>query len=291
MTNRIVCFLAIFVSFSLLVGCESESDSLCEPGATQACVCFSGAEGAQICAADGQRWEACQCESDGDADIDDDSGEEDIEDGDGDIESEAGEADDDSEEDGEAQTFRRFNVHTEVLNPAFGSSSPVAVDLPRFDTEGNAYTLDSVDLVYSLLSDTRLEVSANPTDDILRKETAFTYDWGAWNGENQMLPDHETLHSGSFFVGYEANALEEAGTHLIQGIGVSNAETVTDAEFLAALTGVSPLSLEGIFNLSTATDQIPPNIDSYGVWDPDLYEVFIDRLYVDIEITYNYSVK
>lgn len=34
---------------------------VCAPGATQACVCTSAAQGAQSCAADGSRWEQCVC--------------------------------------------------------------------------------------------------------------------------------------------------------------------------------------------------------------------------------------
>ncbi|MBD91074.1 MAG: hypothetical protein CL940_12125 [Deltaproteobacteria bacterium] len=40
--------------------------SICEPGATQACVC-PGADGAQSCSADGSGWEACVCGDEPDA--------------------------------------------------------------------------------------------------------------------------------------------------------------------------------------------------------------------------------
>ncbi len=43
-------------------GTPSAEDGVCEPGATQECVCKDGV-GAQVCAADGQSWDACNCGS------------------------------------------------------------------------------------------------------------------------------------------------------------------------------------------------------------------------------------
>lgn len=52
---------ALVLSASLLAACTS-SDRVCDPGATQACICPSEEGGAQSCADDGTRWEACRCE-------------------------------------------------------------------------------------------------------------------------------------------------------------------------------------------------------------------------------------
>lgn len=40
---------------------EGPVDQVCDPGATQACVCAGGASGGQVCNADGTAWESCQC--------------------------------------------------------------------------------------------------------------------------------------------------------------------------------------------------------------------------------------
>lgn len=45
------------------LGACSSPARVCEPGATQACVCPGAASGAQACADDGQRWEACRCDA------------------------------------------------------------------------------------------------------------------------------------------------------------------------------------------------------------------------------------
>jgi hypothetical protein len=48
---------------------DSGSSRICEPGATQRCVCPVG-DGAQTCAADGTRWGTCECTgADADADV------------------------------------------------------------------------------------------------------------------------------------------------------------------------------------------------------------------------------
>lgn len=36
-------------------------DKVCDPGSTQPCLCSDGAHGAQACADDGDRWQACAC--------------------------------------------------------------------------------------------------------------------------------------------------------------------------------------------------------------------------------------
>lgn len=57
-----------------LAGCSDDSGNsrICEPGETQVCVCSSGLSGAQSCADDGTRWEACTCgAADADADAPD----------------------------------------------------------------------------------------------------------------------------------------------------------------------------------------------------------------------------
>jgi hypothetical protein len=71
---------------------DSGSSRICEPGATQRCVCPAG-DGAQTCDADGTRWGTCECtgadadadvpgEADTAADADADTGEDVIADGD-----------------------------------------------------------------------------------------------------------------------------------------------------------------------------------------------------------------
>lgn len=49
--------------------CSSE-DKTCAPGATQACVCPSGRQGAQACSPDGTGWGTCTCEGAPDAGAD-----------------------------------------------------------------------------------------------------------------------------------------------------------------------------------------------------------------------------
>jgi len=66
------------VVFTLL-GCP-QGEAVCEPGETQLCTCAAGAEGGQVCAEDGQRWEACDC-GEGDDDDGDDDDTADVEDG------------------------------------------------------------------------------------------------------------------------------------------------------------------------------------------------------------------
>ena len=62
---RLVLVPTVLISL-LLAGCPEKE---CAPGATQACVCAGGADGAQICADDGMSWGPCDC---GIADDDDD---------------------------------------------------------------------------------------------------------------------------------------------------------------------------------------------------------------------------
>ncbi|NVB36903.1 hypothetical protein G6O69_03615 [Pseudenhygromyxa sp. WMMC2535] len=42
---------------------SSEGESLCEPGAEQACSCDAGTGGTQVCAEDGESWGECVCEA------------------------------------------------------------------------------------------------------------------------------------------------------------------------------------------------------------------------------------
>lgn len=44
-----------------LAGC-GVAEPVCVPGATQACLCSGARPGAQVCAADGARWNFCECE-------------------------------------------------------------------------------------------------------------------------------------------------------------------------------------------------------------------------------------
>ncbi|MBK8257745.1 MAG: hypothetical protein IPK82_34385 [Polyangiaceae bacterium] len=47
------------LALGALGGCSKEP--VCDAGATQQCLCTDGAHGAQSCADDGSRWEACAC--------------------------------------------------------------------------------------------------------------------------------------------------------------------------------------------------------------------------------------
>lgn len=49
-----------FALVILLSAC-SGAERICDPGATQECVCPGGASGAQSCAEDGVTWLACEC--------------------------------------------------------------------------------------------------------------------------------------------------------------------------------------------------------------------------------------
>jgi hypothetical protein len=51
-------------------GCQEDpvEEGVCEPGATQACVCPDGDDGSQSCASDGSGWEECVCVGDDDDD-------------------------------------------------------------------------------------------------------------------------------------------------------------------------------------------------------------------------------
>ena len=53
-----------------VAGCPT--DSVCEPGETQDCVCTDGRDGAQSCAEDGESWGECACTGDDDTTGDDD---------------------------------------------------------------------------------------------------------------------------------------------------------------------------------------------------------------------------
>ena len=53
-------WLILLVAFGFGLGaCGKER--VCDPGSTQQCLCADGAQGAQSCAGDGDRWEACAC--------------------------------------------------------------------------------------------------------------------------------------------------------------------------------------------------------------------------------------
>ncbi len=179
-----------------------------------------------------------------------------------------------------------YGVHTELLNPEFGTQTFVPFDLPQFDDQGGSRVLDSVSITYSLLIDLRLVVAGNPTDNYVGNETAFTFEWEAFDGIGPLLPYGGSLHSGNTFAGYDAMPNEGAGTYSITGFGVGNAESVADPAFLARVSGAAPIPSQSIFTVSFATDRPPP----FGVWDPNLYELSILRLYVDMDLTYNYSV-
>jgi len=53
------------VFFALALPCCSDPDpaTICDPGATQRCVCPDASDGAQVCADDGTRWGSCVCHS------------------------------------------------------------------------------------------------------------------------------------------------------------------------------------------------------------------------------------
>jgi hypothetical protein len=88
----------VLVAALSVMGCSDDpADRVCDPGATQRCVCFGGDDGVQVCAGDGTRWNECVCgAADGDADADADA------DGDADADADAdadGDADVDSDAD------------------------------------------------------------------------------------------------------------------------------------------------------------------------------------------------
>ncbi|MFO0588142.1 MAG: biopolymer transporter ExbD [Polyangiaceae bacterium] len=56
----------VLVALAFGLGACSEN-KVCAPGATQQCFCTDGSKGAQSCAADGRRWEACACSAGGPA--------------------------------------------------------------------------------------------------------------------------------------------------------------------------------------------------------------------------------
>ena len=66
---RPVCRLPFALTLALsIAGCggdeqDNDPQRICEPGATQSCVCGGGAPGGQVCAADGLRWLDCDCVS------------------------------------------------------------------------------------------------------------------------------------------------------------------------------------------------------------------------------------
>lgn len=51
----------------LFAGCADDGERVCEPGETQRCLCAGSTAGAQSCADDGTRWEACRCANKADA--------------------------------------------------------------------------------------------------------------------------------------------------------------------------------------------------------------------------------
>jgi hypothetical protein len=61
--------LAALIAIAAL-GCQDT----CEPGETQSCLCAGGASGAQVCAAGGDSWGACDCTGGTDTDSDTDTG-------------------------------------------------------------------------------------------------------------------------------------------------------------------------------------------------------------------------
>jgi len=75
--------MGILVLFAMLSACDrggssggddSESDRICAPGSTQACLCAGGVDGARTCDAAGTSWGNCDCgSSDTDTDTSSDS--------------------------------------------------------------------------------------------------------------------------------------------------------------------------------------------------------------------------
>jgi cysteine-rich repeat protein len=64
---------ALVLTVPLVPGCDGEgSKDVCDPGATQTCLCAGGVQGVQICSGDGSRWGDCDC-SVPDADVDTDA--------------------------------------------------------------------------------------------------------------------------------------------------------------------------------------------------------------------------
>jgi hypothetical protein len=56
------CLVVVVLSLGVLCACsKSNSERVCDPGATQHCACLASADGVQSCAADGTKWESCVC--------------------------------------------------------------------------------------------------------------------------------------------------------------------------------------------------------------------------------------
>lgn len=71
---RLHLVVLMFGGLFALTGCPG-TELTCEPGETQECTCAGGAGGGQVCADDGQRWNACDC---GNGDDDDATGDDDV---------------------------------------------------------------------------------------------------------------------------------------------------------------------------------------------------------------------
>jgi hypothetical protein len=125
-------FLALSGAGALVAaaGCSD----VCSPGSTQPCVC-PGEAGAQVCAAEGDRWGACQCpggdgDADGDSDADADADADTGVDADADAESDA-DADADTHVDADADADDAGDGPSPLLVPATGAWLGLTADFQR----------------------------------------------------------------------------------------------------------------------------------------------------------------
>jgi hypothetical protein len=62
MSGRECLVVVVVLSLGVLCACsKSNSEKVCDPGATQHCACLGSADGVQTCADDGTKWESCVC--------------------------------------------------------------------------------------------------------------------------------------------------------------------------------------------------------------------------------------
>jgi hypothetical protein len=190
----------------------------------------------------------------------------------------------------------------DFANPVPGSIFEYNIDLPLFNTNGGARNFVAFRVDYNISWDYTYTVSPNPTqqwhgcDVSWRQVWSSTLDGQPWFPLDQS-PDHRYLDASGGVGAICGPAFAGNGPIDVDGMGIGhNNDAHTDAALLSRLTGDGIATVECTQTLSALTfaapdaRRWPPYVpQDQRIFDPDMIDVTMDRIGMDVTVTYYWT--
>lgn len=197
-----------------------------------------------------------------------------------------------------------FLTEVHVINLGNNNPTPASVfqynfDLPLFDTAGGTRELIGFRVDYRLYSDYTYTVNANPTADWHGCSISWQHNWSSTlNGEQWFPLDQPSgyLNAGSGLGAVRGPFSAAEPPYQGFGAGIGHSEAYDDPALLATLTGAGIVSVECTHSLTDLVVAPPPERQwpaqaplNQRVFDPDLVDVTVDRIGIDITLSYYWT--